>query len=249
MEKQELLSKLGGKLFLSSMMGYSDGRFCAQRGRGCAMVQLGAYLAEPPAYGKAECVLPPTRKECVRFLEKEFEEVNKLLDAVACVNVATPKLEWGLEALESVSEAGGVFELNIHGGYEPYLKQGKIRAMVLPGNREELFEWLDTFSDLRTPMIVKFREGVIEDYTPILERVESLGFLVHFNVRDEKERRPDFDFVKKIKRRHDIFLLASGYVRSPEDARKLFEAGADMVGIAEPAIADPEFAKKISGGI
>lgn len=249
MEMEELISRLRGKFFLSSMMGYSDGRFCAQRGKGCAMVQLGAYLAEPPAFGKVEFVLPPNRKDCVEFLEKEFEEVNRLLDTIVCVNVATPKLEWGLEALEFVSEAGGIFELNIHGGYEPYLKQGKIRAMVLPENRGELFEWLDAFSDLRVPMIVKFREGVIDDYTPILERVERLNVLVHFNIRDEKTGRPDFDFVDEIKRRHSLFLLVSGYVRSPEDARKLFEAGADMVGIAEPAIQDPEYVKKISEGM
>jgi tRNA-dihydrouridine synthase len=118
--------------------------------------------------------------------------------------------------------------------------------MVLPENRGELFEWLEAFSDMRVPMIVKFREGVIDDYTPILERVERLNVLVHFNIRDEKTGRPDFDFVNEIKRRHSFFLLVSGYVRSPEDARKLFEAGADMVGIAEPAIQDPEYVKKIS---
>ncbi|MGQ9514108.1 MAG: HisA/HisF-related TIM barrel protein [Thermoproteota archaeon] len=231
------------------MMGYSDGQFCAMRGKGCAMVQLGAYLAEPPAYGKVDCALPPNRKECVQFLEKEFDEVKRSLDTIVCVNIATPKLEWGLQAMEFVSEAGGIFELNIHGGYEPYLKQGKIRAMVLPGNREELFEWFDAFSDLRTPMIVKFREGVIDDYTPILERVEHLNFLVHFNIRDERTRRPDFDFVKEIKNKYSFFLLVSGYVRSSEDARILFDAGADMVGVAEPTIQDPEFVKKIFEGM
>ena len=38
-----------GKLFLSSMMGITDGAWCATRSAGCAMVQLGAYLAEPGA--------------------------------------------------------------------------------------------------------------------------------------------------------------------------------------------------------
>jgi len=49
-EKLEIRQCLQGKLFLSSMMEVTDGSFCAQRGRGCAMVQIGAYLAEPPNY-------------------------------------------------------------------------------------------------------------------------------------------------------------------------------------------------------
>jgi len=250
-ERDSLREKLRGKLFLSSMMGYTDGGFCGERGGGCAMVQLGAYLAEPLAYGIADSVLPPTHRGCVQFLKDELELVRqRLSDVVVCVNIATPKLEWGLAAVEYVTEAGGIFELNIHGGYEPYLRQGKIRAMVLPENRAELFEWLDNFSRLDAPMIVKFREGATDDYTPILDRLSNLRFLgVHFNVRDDRTGSPDFRFVEGIKRRYRLFLLASGYVRSSHDAKRLFMAGADMVGIAEPTIQDPEYIKKIAEGI
>jgi len=250
-ERDSLQEKLRGKLFLSSMMGYTDGSFCGERGSGCAMVQLGAYLAEPLAYGIADSVLPPTRRDCVQFLQGEFEIVRQRLpDAAVCVNIATPKLEWGLVAAEYVTEAGGIFELNIHGGYEPYLSQGKIRAMVLPENRSELFEWLDNFSRLDAPVLVKFREGATDDYTPILDRLSGLRFLgIHFNIRDDRLGSPDFGFIEEIKRRYNFFLLASGNVRSSHDAKRLFMVGADMVGIAEPTIQDPEYIKKIAEGI
>lgn len=250
-ERDSLQEKLRGKLFLSSMMGYTDGSFCEERGGGCAMVQLGAYLAEPLAYGITESVLPPTHRDCMQFLQGEFENVRqRLSDAAVCVNIATPKLEWGLTAAEYVTEAGGIFELNIHGGYEPYLRQGKIRAMVLPENRSELFEWLESFSRLDAPVIVKFREGATDDYTPILDRLSDLRFLgVHFNIRDDRTGGPDFGFVEEIKRRYRLFLLASGYVRSSHDAKRLFMAGADMVGIGEPTIQDPDYIKKIAEGI
>ena len=215
------------------------------------MVQFGAYLAEPPAYGKRELVLPPSREGCVSFFRRECETIRRVLDALLCVNVATPRLEWGLDAVERFSEAGGdIFELNVHGGYGPYLLQGKVRAMVLPENRGELFRWLEAFSKLDTPVIVKFREGVIDDYTPILDRVEESSlFAVHFNVRDDERKKPDFDFVQRLKERYDLFLLASGYVRSPDEARRLFDAGADMVGIAEPVLKDPNFIHKVAEGM
>jgi len=248
LNRKRLYDKLRGGLFLSSMMGATNGPFCAQRGRGCVMVQLGAYLAEPPAYGERESVLPSKREDCIQFFAQECAEVRRHIDASVCVNIATPKLEWGIEAAECLSEAGGdLFELNIHGGYAPYLSQGKVRAMVLPENRRELFGWLEAFSKLDTPIIVKFREGVIGDYTPILDRiVDSNLFGVHFNVRDEETKKPDYGFARSVKEGYDIFLLASGYVRSPEDARKLFQAGADMVGIAEPVLQNPTFIQNIA---
>ena len=48
-ELAERYGKLRNGFFLSSMMGLTDGLYCAQRSKGCAMVQLGAYLAEPTA--------------------------------------------------------------------------------------------------------------------------------------------------------------------------------------------------------
>lgn len=230
------------------MMGANNGAFCAQRGKGCVMVQLGAYLAEPPAYGRRESVLPPKREDCIQFFAQECAEVRRHINASVCVNIATPKLEWGIEAAECFSEAeGDLFELNIHGGYAPYLSQGKVRAMVLPENRHELFSWLEAFSKLDTPVIVKFREGVIDDYTPILDRIVTSNlFGVHFNVRDEKIKTPDYSFVRSVKESYGIFLLASGYVRSSENARKLFHAGADMVGIAEPVLQNPKFIQNIA---
>lgn len=244
---RELRQSLQKKLFLSSMMGIANGPFCAERAKGCAMVQMGAYLAEPPAYKMRKCVLPPGEEECINFLSGGCKQARNNSKICICLNLATPNLEWGLKAAECFYKAGGdIVELNIHGGYEPYLRLGKISAMILPENRPELFKWLEAFSKADIPVIVKFREGVIPDYTPILDKIMDLNLLgVHFNIRDEKTKKPDFDFAKNIKKKYPLFLLVSGYVRSSETARKLFEAGDDMVGFAEPTIKDPEFINKI----
>ncbi|MEM2849390.1 MAG: hypothetical protein QXI36_03845, partial [Candidatus Bathyarchaeia archaeon] len=230
------------------------GGFCAERGVGTAMVQLGAYLAEPPMYGVLEqgLILPPAKKQCIEFLAGEVEKVKKRLNVAVCLNLATLKLEWGLEASECFREAGGdLVELNVHGGYKRYLDQGKLRAMVLPENRGELFNWLKGFSELDIPTIVKFRAGIIPDFTPVLDRIVKMNlFGVHFNIRNETSKRPDVVFVREVKSRYSsIFLLVSGYVRSAGDAITLFNAGADMVGIAEPTIKDPNYIASIAEGL
>lgn len=249
MAKLEKLRKiLKETFFLSSMMEITDGSFCAEKGKGCSMVQLGAYLAEPPMYGRRESVLPSDEAECTDFLARECMRARTSSDIKVCLNLATPRLEWGLEAARCFRKAGGdILELNVHGAYEPYLREGKLRAMVLPENRTELFSWIKTFSKVDIPLIVKFREGVIPDYTPILEKILSFNLLgVHFNIRDEESKEPDFDFVKNIKEKFSFFLLVSGYVRSSGEVRELFQTGADMIGFAEPLIKDPNFISRIS---
>lgn len=236
------------KLFLSSMMGVADGYFCSERSEGCAMVQIGAYLAEPPAYPETKSALPRGQKECIDFLGEECRRARENSTVKVCLNLATPRLEWGLDASECFYKAGGdIVELNIHGGYQPYLRLGKISAMVLPENRPELFRWLQAFSKMEIPVIVKFREGIVADYGPILNNVAKLNlFGVHFNIRNEQTKVPDLEFVKAIKEKYSFFLLISGYVRSSEMVRRLFEAGADMVGFAEPTIKDSKFISRIS---
>ena len=236
------------KLFLSSMMGVADGYFCSERSEGCAMVQIGAYLAEPPAYPETDSVLPRGQKECIDFLGEECRRARENSTVQICLNLATPRLEWGLDASECFYKAGGdIVELNIHGGYQPYLRLGKLKAMVLPENRHELFRWLEAFSKMEIPVIVKFREGIVADYGPILDNVVKLNlFGVHFNIRNEQTKSPNLEFVKTIKEKYSFFLLVSGYIRSSETVRKLFEAGADMVGFAEPTIKDSKFISRIA---
>jgi tRNA-dihydrouridine synthase len=244
---KDLQSKLRNKFFLSSMMEKNNGDFCASRSKGCAMVQLGAYLAEPPAYGTAQYFLPKDRRECIRFLAEECRKAKTEVGVFTCLNLATPRLKWGIEAAECFFMAGGdLIELNIHGTYEPYFSLKKLRAMVLPENRSELFRWIKAFSNLKIPLIVKFRMGVIDDYSPVLKRLLDFNiFGIHFNIRDDKTLKPDFDFVQNVRMKDSHFLLVSGYVRSATHAKKLFEAGADVVGIAEPTISNPRYIQEI----
>jgi tRNA-dihydrouridine synthase len=251
--QKDLFRKLRNGFFLSSMMGITDGTFCSESGGGCIMVQLGAYLAEPTASiedkGRdVRSFLPADSRECTEFLAEECRKATRFSDVLTCLNLATPKLEWGLEAAQCFAQAGGdLVELNVHGGYQRYLEQGKLRAMVLPENQGELFGWVATFTQLEIPLIVKFngqsnRRFLME----VLDEMASLAVPgVHVNVRDEKGQQPNVDLVRATRTRYPGFLLASGYVRSPAHAKALFGAGADMAGIAAPVREDREYIRKL----
>ena len=242
------------KLFLSSMMGITNGRYCSQRSTGCAMVQLGAYLAEPTATkqekgNQHQAFLPKDWEQCTEFLTNECTKARKSQDVKVCLNLATPKLEWGLKAAQSFQQAeGDFFELNVHGAYQRYLQQGKLRSMVLPENQSELIFWLESFTTLQIPYLVKFNGQYHRHH--LIDTLNRIKFLkidgIHINIRNNTTKTPDFELAKKLRELHHGLLLVSGYIRSACDAKMLFDIGADMVGIAEPTIKDKHFIKKIA---
>jgi tRNA-dihydrouridine synthase len=236
------------------MMGVTDGPFCGQRSKGCAMVQLGAYLAEPTASAEvrgsyANSYLPAKADACAAFLAEECRQATGRSDVVTCLNLATLRLAWGLEAAACFEQAGGdIVELNVHGQFGYYPERGRLRAMVLPEHRSELFRWVEAFVQAEVPLIVKFHgQSEREHLLAALRGMADLSPLgVHVNVRDDRAKRPDLDLVRVIKDAYPGFLLVSGYVRSAADARALFEAGADMVGVAAPAREDAAYISKIA---
>jgi tRNA-dihydrouridine synthase len=236
------------------MMGVTDGAFCAQRSGGCAMVQLGAYLAEPEATATEKgqdtgSFLPADAEACEAFLTQACADARGNGDVLTCMNLATPRLAWGIDASNAFWDAGGdLVELNAHGGYQRYLDQGKLRAAVLPEHQDELFRWVQALAALEIPLIVKVngqspRDAVLQMLT---EMSHSAAFGVHINVRDAATQRPDLGLVAQARERYPGLLLVSGYVRSAADARAVFEAGADMVGIAAPAIKDAAYIQRIA---
>jgi tRNA-dihydrouridine synthase len=120
--------------------------------------------------------------------------------------------------------------------------------MVQPEHQAELYRWVEAFVALDIPLIVKFHgQSERENLLAVLRKMTELEpFGVHVNVRHAQAQRPDVDLVGAVKRVYPGSLLVSGYVRSAADARALFDAGADMVGIAAPVMKDPGYIQRIA---
>jgi tRNA-dihydrouridine synthase len=239
------------------MMGITDGAWCAQTlegDHGCAMVQTGAYLAEPTATAKdigrdARSFLPADIEAWVDFLADDCRHIREVAEVAICMNLATPRLEWGLEAARCLARAGGdAVELNVHGGYGRYLAQGKLRAMVRPEHQDELLRWIAALVQLDLPLIVKYHGSSERAHlVSALRRMANLPVLgVHVNVRDAETQRPNLDLVRALRPLIPGLFLVSGYVRSPEDTQALLDAGADMVGAAEPLREDAGYIRRIA---
>jgi tRNA-dihydrouridine synthase len=158
-------------------------------------------------------------------------------------------VEWGLKAADCFGQAGGdAIELNVHGGYGRYLRQGKLRAMVEPQHQDELLRWVAALGRLDIPLIVKFNGSSERKHiVAALRRMANLPLLgVHVNVRDDQTRTPDVDLVRDLRTLIPGLFLVSGYVRAPEDARALFDAGADMVGAAAPMREDVAYIRRLA---
>jgi tRNA-dihydrouridine synthase len=250
----QLRERLQGGFFLSAMHEYTDGAYCALRSSGAAMVQVGLYFAEPGSPEKEhvkypQTFLPEETNDAAVFLEENVREARSEGDVVVCMNVGGLELEPVLQASRQFLQAGGdLVELNIHGGFTRYIEAGRMRAMILPEHRDELYRWVDRLTNAGIPLIVKFNAR--ENRRHLLDVLVEIGeyelFGVHINVRSEVVKQPDTGFIRKAKERYPGFLLASGHVRSAEHVRAAFEAGANMLGIAEPAMQDPSFIARLA---
>jgi len=254
MKREELGGYLKGGLFISAMMGETSGEFVARHGKGARMVQIGALVADAlDRSHEPDYLLPLTEDEMVPVLRKEVEEARRLLgETPIALNAAPGDIESGLRMARAFHKAGGdIFELNVHGGYEKLLKRGLLRAMALPENRPRLIEWLKGLCRLEIPIVVKFRAGMEGvDFIDVLEEIAAVEglFGVHFNVRSEEKKAPDFAFVRQVRPHIKGLLFCSGYVRDLRQVNALFEAGADCVGIAQGILDEPDIIARLSNG-
>lgn len=246
-----LSDRLRGGLFISSMMSWSTGAFLAEQGRGAAMVQLGALIADGEDRShEARYLLPLAQQDMVPVLAEQIRPIRDTLgDVVVALNAAVGDLESGLRMAAALREAGGdVFELNCHGGYGKLLDRGLLRAMALPEHRPRMIEWLRALCKLDTPVAVKLNptmEGIdLDAALDDLATVEGL-FGVHLNVRSQQAEEPDVDLVRRARSRVSGSLWCSGYVTTPAHIDALQAAGADCVGLAQAVLNEPCIIQKL----
>ena len=250
MKFDELAAKLKGKLFLSSMMGKCDAEFCASRAKGCAMIQFGAFVLLKEREERDTYWPDPERVRLTKFMKEQFDkcraESAKLLgqDNVPVVSANVfPCTDEDVEtsAYAFIEAGGDIYELNSHGGIGGDRERGTGSMLFIPEHTPKLMRWTKMLVDAGGPVIIKGRGGAIPDYTDHVKQMEQMGVhAFHINVRDEKAGRQDLELLEKIRGATGMFLLASGYVKDADSARRLFEAGADCVGIAQAAISDPD---------
>jgi tRNA-dihydrouridine synthase len=246
MRHSALAESLERGIFLSSMMGITDGRYAAAHGRGARMVQIGALVADLlDRSHEPRALLPEEQPAMAGVLRAEVDAVRRSLPGVAvCLNLAAGDLESALRATRAFHEAGGdVLELNCHGGYRKLHDRGLLRAMVRPERRATLREWLRALCATPCPVVVKLNGSdgdteAIEALAAVAD-IEDL-FGVHLNVRNRGTGAPDLELARRARAEARGMLWCSGYVRERHQVVELMDAGAGCVGIAQ-AVRDQPF--------
>jgi len=248
MKFDEIAAKLRGRFFLSSMMGTTDAVFCASRSRGCAMVQLGAFVLFKEREDRNTYWPDPERPKLTAFMKEQFDRcrtesasiVGKAGVLIISANVF-PCSDDDVEtsAIAFIEAGGDIYELNAHGGIGGDRERGTGSMLFIHEHTQKLFRWAETLVSAGGPVIIKARGGAIPNYTDHVKRLEQIGIQAfHINVRDENTGKQDIKLLESIRNATGMFLLASGYVRDKDSAKALFSAGADCVGIAQAAMSD-----------
>ena len=254
MSADSLREELAKGIFLSSMMGVTDGAYVAAHGRGGQMVQIGALIADlHDRSHEARYLLPEEQGDMVEVLGREVEAANEGVPGVpVCLNAAPGDLESALRMARAFHEAGGaIFELNCHGGYGKLLSRGLLGAMVRPEHRKTMVEWLRALCSTAIPVVAKFNGTDTDtDFVGVLEEISDVRGLcgVHFNVRDDSSRSPNLALVKSVRPHIPGMLWCSGYVSNARQASELFEAGADCVGVAQAALDERGAVARVASG-
>ena len=254
MDRDSIQIKLKRRLFISAMMGVTNGVVCAQYGTDADMVQLGAIIKEKDVIHlkrDPRFVVPGEEEEYVGLLRTEVQTVRAALsDVVIAWNTAAGDEDSACRYARIAAEAGcDLYELNANGGYGKLIKKHIIRALILPHNRKALVDWLRLLVLASPiPVVFKFYTGMhAVDYVQLVEDIAPTGiFAVHLNVRHPTEFRPNFELVSDLRPYFDGVIFCSGRVSKREDVDLLFAAGADCVGVGRALIQDPEMITKLS---
>jgi tRNA-dihydrouridine synthase B len=113
----------------------------------------------------------------------------------------------------------------------------------LPGMRSVVKSVVDNTS---LPVTVKTRLGwdrssiVIHEAAQMLEDVGIQALAIHCRTRDQgHEGIASWEYIEQVKRLVSIPVILNGDVKTPEDVKRAFDAGADAVMIGRAAIANP----------
>ena len=257
---QEIKAGMAGQVFLSTMLDITDAAYAVERSRGAGFVQLGTMLVAPETAEYApyrrrwlKSWLPNDAAAMRDALAREVEIVRAELGAatLVCLSIGGFEIDDQVRAAEAFRQAGGdVMELNAHGGLQPFASQGYLGGLAQPAYRARLVSWAETMAGADIPLLIKFNGQLDVDWAQLLAdlaHVPVAGY--HFNVRDNQAKAPNYALVQALRPLVPGALLCSGYAWTTEAARRLFDLGADAVGVAQPAREDAGFLPRLRASL
>jgi TIM-barrel protein len=248
---EKVFKDLQNGVVLAELGGYGNGTFCAQYGKGAAIVFMGTYIidsAEDIHY-PPEFIFRPGRKSYQAYLNEHIEEAKESGAKVA-VSVIGSEIKNVVDFLVAAEKAGADFvSLCAHSAMEFFTRQGLGYKLCMPENRESLKGWVSEILSATTRPFILKPGSVWHDY--IIESVRFAAELgtpvLHANLGLAFEPEA-LETIKKLSQIFD-FVIAGGGITGLDGAKEVLVAGAGAVSVAKAAMQDRSFIERLSKGL
>ena len=240
---QDGLSDLENGIVLAELGGYGNGPFCAEYGKGAALVIMGTYIidASDDVRYPAEFVFKPGPSNYRDYLRRHVPKAKESGAKVA-VSAISVNLQDTVDFLVEAEAAGADYvSLCGHSAMDMFTSRGLGYKICMPENRLILKEWARVIMDAtKVPFI--FKPGSVWK-SEIIESVRIVaglgGPILHANLGLAFEPQ-GLETVKKLSSIFD-FVIAGGGITNANSAGKVLAAGAKAVSVAKAAMQDSTF--------
>jgi tRNA-dihydrouridine synthase len=236
---------------LAELGGYGDGPYCAKHARGAALALLGTYVIDPgedvpyaPSF-----VFKPAAESYAPYLREHVAAAREggAAVGVSAISVNTSDM---IDFLRAAEEAGADYvSICLHSTMRMFTDVGMSSALLRREEWPRLRECVAAcVSRLTRPLIVKMGFPKLPDAEEAVGEMCAIGVrAVHANVGQAAS--PEGQRLLRQLRRHDVFLIVSGGIRSLAEAQAALDAGADAVAIGTAAMEDAGLCGRMQEGL
>jgi len=226
---------------LAEMAGKSNGRFCAEYGKGAALVMLGTYIIDKNDtidYPR-DFYFKPNEKYYYNYL-KENIQMAKGSGAGVGVSALSVDIKDTVTFLKTAEQLGADYlSYCAHSVFKMFLDTNTSSALLKKRNWDNLRKIIYILrSGLSKPLILKIgafdNKDVIESIDIIKE--ENIK-LIHINVEDASKESKGYKTLKNLDK-ENTFFIAGGGIKNSFDALRVLETGVDAVSIASASLKD-----------
>lgn len=232
---------------LAELGGYGDGPYCAEYGKGAALVMMGTYIVEAGVsvpYPE-HFVFKPGRKNYLEYLKEHVSAARRSKAAIG-VSVVCINMQDDIEFLTVAEDAGADYlSLCLHSTMRMFTSAGLSSALLQRENWLKLGARVEPIlKAVACPFIAKIGTGNTPDAIEAAGKLTEMGVpVIHAHVPNSAAPEAR-DTIQKLSELCECLIVGGG-IKTAEDAQKVLNAGADSISIGSAAMKDADLCSGI----
>ena len=233
---------------LAELGGHGDGPYCAEYGKGAALVLMGTYVVDPgdSVPYPDDFVFKPGRENYGAYLY-EHVAAARAGGAKIGVSVISVALEHSVDFLQAAEKARADYaSLCSYSAMPMFTSHGLGMELCRRENRGPLKTWASAIvQGVDIPVIMKIGLGDPDVTLEAIDTMVAAGVpIVHVAVDSTAPGSSDLAFVSAASERCPLLIVGGG-ISDADGARRVLDAGAGAVAIASAAMEDATLCGRI----